>query len=173
MKKMIHFRQRILRGPGLRILRDPGRLRHVVLQAMVQTTASHVLRDGELALLMEPRRRHKPRLIKLDSARETETSLGRLRHTDVIGQEVGVQLRTSLGGKVTLRRPSLEEYTLLMSRGATPSYCSVIYTAICMLDIGPGSKVVEAGTGSGAMTLHLSRLARMGVSSVSRCVPIT
>ena len=76
----------------------------------------------------------------------------------MIGKEVGVQPHTALGGRVTLRRPSLEEYTLLMSRGATPSYSSVIYTTLCMLDIGPGSKVVEAGTGSGAMTLHLSRI---------------
>ena len=57
-----------------------------------------------------------------------------------------------------VRRPSLEEYTLLMSRSATPSYCSVVYAALCMMDIGSGSKVVEAGTGSGAMTLHLSRI---------------
>ena len=116
------------------------------------------LQEGELALLVEPRRHHKPRLIKLDSSKHTETSIGRLHHSEAVGREVGVQAHTTLGGRVTVRKPSLEEYTLLMSRGATPSYCSVIYTALCMLDIGSGSKVIEAGTGSGAMTLHLSRI---------------
>ena len=58
---------------------------------------------------------------------------------------------------MTARRPSLEEYTLLMDRSGTPCYSNVVYTALCMLDIGGGSKVLEAGTGSGAMTLHLSR----------------
>ena len=117
-----------------------------------------MFREGELALLVEPRRHHKPRLVRLESTKHTETRLGRLHHDDIIGREVGVQPRTSLGGRVSVRRPSLEEFTLLMSRGATPSYCSVIYTALCMMDIGGGSKVVEAGTGSGAMTLHLSRI---------------
>lgn len=85
-------------------------------------------------------------------------SIGRLAHTDIIGKGVGARPRTTLGSEVTVRRPSLEEYTLLMHRGATPSYCSTMYAAICMLDVGGGSRVVEAGTGSGAMTLHLSRI---------------
>ena len=137
------------------------------LQHSDTATPSHIFQDGELALLMEPRRHHKPRLLRLNSSRHTETSVGRFSHVDVIGQEVGVQLRTTLGGRVTLRRPSLEEYTLLMSRGATPSYSSVVYTAVCMMDIGSGSKVVEAGTGSGAMTLHLSRIGDLILSLLS------
>lgn len=117
----------------------------------------NVFQEGELALMIH-HRQVKHRLVKLDSTKYTETSTGRLAHTDIIGKEVGSQPRTALGTKVTVQRPSLEEYTLLMHRGATPSYCSTMYAAICMLDIGSGSRVVEAGTGSGAMTLHLSRI---------------
>lgn len=119
-----------------------------------------MFQEGELALLIESRHRRpiKHRLVKLGSTKYTEMSIGRLAHTDVIGEGVGIRPRTTLGSKVTVRRPSLEEYTLLMHRGATPSYCSTMYAAICMLDVGGGSRVVEAGTGSGAMTLHLSRI---------------
>ena len=115
----------------------------------------HVFLEGEQALLIDSRRRN---LIKLDSTKYTDTAVGRLSHADIIGKEVGAQHRTVLGGRVTVRRPSLEEYTLLMHRGATPSYCSVVYAAVCMMDVGGGSRVVEAGSGSGAMTLHLSRI---------------
>lgn len=122
----------------------------------LQVASLHSLfQEGEQALLLESRRH---RLIKLDSNKYTDTSLGRVNHTDIIGKEVGSRPRTVLGGRVMVRRPSLEEYTLLMHRGATPTYCSVAYAAVCMLDVGSGSKVVEAGTGSGAMTLHLSRI---------------
>ena len=122
----------------------------------LQVASLHTLfQEGEQALLLESRRR---RLIKLDSNKYTDTSLGRVNHADIIGKEVGCQPHTVLGGRVMVRRPSLEEYTLLMHRGATPSYCSVVYAAVCMLDVGSMSRVVEAGTGSGAMTLHLSRI---------------
>ena len=122
----------------------------------LQVASLHSLfQEGEQALLLESRRR---RLIKLNSNKCTDTSVGQVNHNDIIGKEVGCRPCSVLGGRVMVRRPSLEEYTLLMHRGATPSYSSVVYAAVCMLDVGCMSKVVEAGTGSGAMTLHLSRI---------------
>lgn len=61
-------------------------------------------------------------------------------------------------GLITVRRPSLEEYVLLMRRGPAIAYPKDIWAIIGLLDIGPGSRVMEAGSGSGALTLHLSRL---------------
>lgn len=110
--------------------------------------------DGELGLAIDSRRH---RLFKLAPNGCLNTSTGQLNHEDIIGRDPGTRFRTTRGVKVIVRRPSLEEYTLLMPRAATPSYCNGIYAALCGLDVGAGSRVVEAGTGSGAMTLHLSR----------------
>lgn len=56
-----------------------------------------------------------------------------------------------------VRRPTLNEYVLLMKRTATPTYPKDIAAMMNMMDIEVGSKVIEAGSGSGALTLYLSR----------------
>lgn len=117
--------------------------------------------EGELGLAIDSR--HRRRLFKLARNGHLNTSAGQLNHEDIIGRDPGTRFRTAQGVKLVVRRPSLEEYTLLMPRAATPSYCSGIYAALCALDVGTGSRVVEAGTGSGAMTLHLSRAGMAGL----------
>ncbi|NXT30363.1 TR61B protein, partial [Syrrhaptes paradoxus] len=109
---------------------------------------------------------------------------GVLPHRDIIGQLPGQVLRTSAGARLLLRRPSLEEYVLLMPRGPTIAYPKVpaevigqisslvskalpmyrvfsdpqdISAMLMMIDVHPGDTVLEAGSGSGAMSLFLSR----------------
>ncbi len=54
-------------------------------------------------------------------------------------------------------RPRLADYTLRMKRGAAVMYPKDTGALIMWADIAPGCRVVEAGTGSGALTLALSR----------------
>lgn len=55
------------------------------------------------------------------------------------------------------RRPTLEEYVVLMDRVPAPTYPKDAQTMIAMLDIAGGDVVMEAGAGSGGLALHLSR----------------
>ncbi|NXH50709.1 TR61B protein, partial [Dicaeum eximium] len=116
-------------------------------------------RAGELALA-EVRRKHNTTL-KLLCRLAAEAVLrgpgGDLPHRDIIGQLPGQVLRTSGGNRLLLRRPSLDEYVLLMPRGPTIAYPKDISALLMMLDIHPGDTVLETGSGSGAMTLFLSR----------------
>ncbi|XP_030304094.1 tRNA (adenine(58)-N(1))-methyltransferase, mitochondrial isoform X2 [Calypte anna] len=116
-------------------------------------------RPGELALA-EMRRKNN-RTLKL-LCRLAEGSVlaspgGVLPHRDIIGQLPGQMLCTSAGARLLLRRPSLEEYVLLMPRGPAIAYPKDISAMLMMMDVHPGDTVLETGSGSGAMSLFLSR----------------
>ncbi|NXN93063.1 TR61B protein, partial [Rhinopomastus cyanomelas] len=114
---------------------------------------------GELALA-EVRRKYS-RMLKL-MCKLTKGSVltgpcGCLPHDDIIGQLPGQMIRTSKRVRLLLRRPSLEEYVLLMPRGPTIAYPKDISAILMMMDVHPGDTVLETGSGSGAMSLFLSR----------------
>ncbi|XP_074720031.1 tRNA (adenine(58)-N(1))-methyltransferase, mitochondrial [Strix uralensis] len=116
-------------------------------------------RAGEL-VLAELRRKHNTTLkllCRLAADSVLASSSGILPHRDIIGQLPGQVLRTSTGTWMLLRRPSLEEYVLLMPRGPTIAYPKDISAILTMMDIYPGDTVLETGSGSGAMSLFLSR----------------
>lgn len=78
-------------------------------------------------------------------------------HEIVIGKEENEEVIHVKDLPFRIRRPSLEQYVLHMKRVATPSYPKDIQAMLSMAEVGQGSVVLEAGTGSGAMTLFLSR----------------
>ncbi|XP_041907371.1 tRNA (adenine(58)-N(1))-methyltransferase, mitochondrial isoform X2 [Corvus kubaryi] len=130
-------------------------------QALVEAVSPRPgsFRAGELALA-EVRRKHNTTLkllCRLAAEAVLSSPGGVLPHRDIIGQLPGQVLRTSGGTRLLLRRPSLEEYVLLMPRGPTIAYPKDISAILTMTDIHPGDTVLETGSGSGAMSLFLSR----------------
>lgn len=63
----------------------------------------------------------------------------------------------SRGSRFIAVRPTLSEYILKMPRGAQVIYPKDVGTVLMWGDIHPGAKVVEAGIGSGALTMALLR----------------
>ncbi|NXS52916.1 TR61B protein, partial [Brachypteracias leptosomus] len=116
-------------------------------------------RAGELALA-ELRRKHNMTLrllCRLEAGSVLNSPGGVLPHRDIIGQLPGQFLLASAGRRLLLRRPSLDEYVLLMPRGPTIAYPKDISALLMMIDIHPGDTVLESGSGSGALSLFLSR----------------
>ncbi|NXA10830.1 TR61B protein, partial [Sapayoa aenigma] len=116
-------------------------------------------RAGELALA-EMRRKHNATLkllCRLAAGAVLCSPRGVLPHRDIIGQLPGQVLCTAAGARLLLRRPSLEEYVLLMPRGPTIAYPKDVSAMLMLMDIHPGDTVLETGSGSGAMSLFLSR----------------
>lgn len=115
---------------------------------------------GDQVQLTDPKGRH--HTITLETGREFHTHKGSFKHDALIGQPEG-SLVTSTGGVVYLAlRPLLADYVLSMRRGATVIYPKDAAQIIAMADVFPGARVVEAGVGSGALTMSLLRAAGDG-----------
>jgi len=82
-----------------------------------------------------------------------------LNHNDLIGQPDGTIIKLTRGARFLAVRPTLSEYVLKMPRGAQIIYPKDIALILLWADIYPGSTVLEAGIGSGALTLGLLRAA--------------
>ena len=113
------------------------------------------LQVGEWVRLTDAKgRRHN---VRLEAGKEFSTKKGQLKHDDMIGQPEGTVLISSLGGQYQVFRPLLSEYVVSMPRGAAIVYPKDAAHIVTMTDIFPGARVVEAGAGSGALTLYLLR----------------
>lgn len=85
------------------------------------------------------------------------THKGVLSHDDLIGQQEGSVVHSTNNAAYLALRPLLGDFVLSMARGATIIYPKDAAHIISLVDIAPGHRVVEAGVGSGALTLSLLR----------------
>ncbi len=95
--------------------------------------------------------------ITLERGREFHTHHGRLAHDDVIDQPDGSVVTNSAGIEYLVLRPLLADYVMSMPRGAAVVYPKDAGQIVTMADIFPGARVVEAGVGSGALSMSLLR----------------
>lgn len=110
---------------------------------------------GEPCLLIDSKGRRY--LLDLVAGRQFQYHAGTLDHDEIIGAAEGTELRSSRGSRLLALRPRLADYILTMPRGAQVVYPKDIGPILHWGDIGPGATVVEAGTGSGALTIALVR----------------
>lgn len=89
--------------------------------------------------------------------KEWHTHKGWIVHNDLIGMPEGSVIETTAGLKFTAFKPLLSDYVLSMPRGATIVYPKDSALIVGFADIYPGARVLEAGVGSGALTISLLR----------------
>ena len=110
---------------------------------------------GERVVLTDPKgRRHS---IVLAPGGVFHTTKGGISHDELIGGSDGAVVKSHGGVAYTAFRPLMEEFTVTMPRGATVVYPKDAAHILVQTDIFPGARVLEAGAGSGALSMHLLR----------------
>ena len=113
-----------------------------------------IFREGDLVMLVDRKRRRY--LQRLTDSGSFQTHLGYVPHAEIIGQSVGS--RVFVGGHRYLAlRPTLAEYTVESRRLTQIIYPKDVGAILVAADIFPGARVVEAGLGSGSLSLSLLR----------------
>lgn len=95
--------------------------------------------------------------IVLAPGAQFHTHRGHLAHDDLIGADDGTVVVNTTGLEYLALRPLLADYVMSMPRGAAVVYPKDAGQIVMMADIFPGATVVEAGVGSGALSMSLLR----------------
>jgi len=82
---------------------------------------------------------------------------GKILHSEIIGKPEGTVLRSSKGNPFLVFRPTLFQYIMHMKRDTSIIYPKDLALILLYADIHPGCTVLEAGIGSGSLTLALLR----------------
>jgi tRNA (adenine57-N1/adenine58-N1)-methyltransferase len=111
--------------------------------------------SGERVLLVDAKARRY--LLTLTTGAMFHTHAGIVAHDDIIGGAEGVSVAGSTGRFFVVVRPTLADVVLKMPRGAQVIYPKDLGAILMAADIGPGMRVLEAGVGSGALSMALLR----------------
>ncbi len=106
-------------------------------------------------MLIDAKDRHY--LVTLQPGSAFHTHAGIVAHDDVIGVKEGSLIKSSTERMFLVVRPTLSDVVLRMPRGAQVIYPKDLGTILMQADVAPGLRVLEAGVGSGALSMTLLR----------------
>lgn len=119
------------------------------------TKKRHTFQVGDKVQLTGPKGRLNT--ITLQKGAAFGTHRGDLKHDDIIGKPDGSVVANQQGVEYLALKPLLNDFVLSMPRGAAIVYPKDAAQIIVAADIFPGAIVVEAGVGSGALSMYLLR----------------
>ncbi len=92
-------------------------------------------------------------LLRVEKGRQFHTHKGFISEADLIGLQFGSAIKSSLGFTLWALKPTTHDLIMHTARRTQIMYPKDIGLMILKLGLYSGSKVLELGTGSGAMTL--------------------
>ncbi len=113
-----------------------------------------VIREGDYVLLYFDE--HRKWLVKVSGEREFHTHKGVVKLSTIVGEPYGAAVKSSLDYDFWALKPTTYDFIMSMERPTQIVYPKDAGIILIKLGLGPGSIVVEAGTGSGALTLVIA-----------------
>jgi tRNA (adenine57-N1/adenine58-N1)-methyltransferase len=95
-------------------------------------------------------------MVRVEAGKTFHTHKGYVKLDDLIGKDFGSTLQSSLGAQFTALKPRLSDFIMKSSRKTQITYPKDAALIVMFSGIGPGSRVVESGTGTGALTTALA-----------------
>jgi tRNA (adenine57-N1/adenine58-N1)-methyltransferase len=114
-----------------------------------------VARENDLVLLIGPR--GKRFITQLKAGGSLHTHAGVIQHDDLLGQPLGRQVTTHLGKPFLVIEPSTHDLMMNVRRHTQIIYPKEAGYILLKMNLFSGQRVVEAGSGSGSLTLALAR----------------
>lgn len=120
----------------------------------MKKTNADIAKSGDLIQLVGLR--HKSFIFTLTPGGELHTHRGVVKHDELIGKTWGSQICSHNGSPFFLLQPSVQDILKNTKRATQIMYPKEIGYILLQMGIIPGSKVIEAGTGSGSFTTALA-----------------
>jgi tRNA (adenine57-N1/adenine58-N1)-methyltransferase len=115
---------------------------------------SNTVQPGDIAQLIDPR--GKTHILQLTPSGKLQTHLGEIKFDDLFGMRWGSHVKSHTNKNFLLVQPSLHDILLNVRRSGTIMYPKDIGYILLNMNIVQGTQIIEAGTGSGAMTTALA-----------------
>ena len=112
------------------------------------------IRNGDFVLLFLDRRR--TYLVKVEDDKVLHTHKGFIQLGELIGKPYGTRILSSMNVEFIALKPTIRDHVFKSLRRTQIIYPKDIALIVFYGNIGPGSRVVEAGTGTGALTTALA-----------------
>jgi tRNA (adenine57-N1/adenine58-N1)-methyltransferase len=114
------------------------------------------MKEGELVLLKD--KKGKKYLFTLKRGGVFAFHKGKILHDEILKKKFGEKVISSKGEELLILKPTLRDFVLKkLKRISQIIYPKDAGQILVLADIFEGAKVLEAGTGSGALTLYLIR----------------
>jgi tRNA (adenine57-N1/adenine58-N1)-methyltransferase len=119
----------------------------------------NIIRGGDYVLVvLDDKRRW---IVKMEVGGRLHTHRGIIEHDDIIGKEFGITAGSTEGKRFLVFKPTMADFALLkIARSTQIVYPKDSAMIVAQCGIGPGDKIVEAGTGSGSLTAVLANCVR-------------
>ncbi len=113
-----------------------------------------MIEEGDRVLLfLDSKRTY---LVEVEADKTFHTHKGFIQLKELIGKEYGTRIKSSTGTEFIALKPTIRDYIFKSLRRTQIVYPKDVALIIVFSGIGAGSRVVEAGTGTGALTSALA-----------------
>jgi tRNA (adenine57-N1/adenine58-N1)-methyltransferase len=114
----------------------------------------NIAQENDRVLLVAPD--GKTYMLRLQRGMAFHTNRGIIQHNDLIGQPLGRRVTSHLNQSFVVLRPSIHDVLMRLKRRSQIIYPKEIGQILLKLDARNGRRVIEAGTGSGVLTVALA-----------------